>query len=424
MNIPDDIRQLSVLLPKVGIENEYVEKAIEYLLKDPSDKNRWGGIAVDYRDAGKFYAASIVFDAALVRFPESAIMWHSRGDLFRRWEKYECAQESFLHALEIDTNSIPPLLGLGLLYEQVELYERAVEWYTKYLAKRPDNAAIHNNLANCFVRLNRRGEAQTHYEESIRIDPKHENALFSYAAFLYENRHYDRALALIDRLLNYGWVGPADQAEMTLTQADKSSLQVLNLNEMWNLTLDEIRSKVGYRAADIGQLQQLIDESISQTFVSATNEQKTIFISYRRSSEEHIQWVRQFASDIITRGYEVVFDEFLVESHPGITVPDLVSRLATCNLFVPVLTNTYAKSVEPDGMYSGGVVGVGIDEDAWVFDEMRMAKYLVGLGRMRFLGFWHSGYMLPSPFCAENVVDIRRDELYIPALDLCFPNLK
>jgi tetratricopeptide (TPR) repeat protein len=393
-------------------------------------------------------------------------MWHSRGDLFRRWEKYECAQESFLHALEIDTNSIPPLLGLGLLYEQVELYERAVEWYTKYLAKRPDNAAIHNNLANCFVRLNRRGEAQTHYEESIRIDPKHENALFSYAAFLYENRHYDRALALIDRLLslqpgdagalqlrleilarpiqpqkilkqqltqrspvfrgstNYGWVGPADQAEMTLTQADKSSLQVLNLNEMWNLTLDEIRSKVGYRAADIGQLQQLIDESISQTFVSATNEQKTIFISYRRSSEEHIQWVRQFASDIITRGYEVVFDEFLVESHPGITVPDLVSRLATCNLFVPVLTNTYAKSVEPDGMYSGGVVGVGIDEDAWVFDEMRMAKYLVGLGRMRFLGFWHSGYMLPSPFCAENVVDIRRDELYIPALDLCFPNLK
>jgi Tfp pilus assembly protein PilF len=66
-------------------------------------------VGVDFRDAGKYYAADAVFVAALDRFPNSSAMWQSRGELFRRWEKVDGAQAFFLRAMELDTNAAGPL---------------------------------------------------------------------------------------------------------------------------------------------------------------------------------------------------------------------------------------------------------------------------------------------------------------------------
>ena len=101
-----DIPKLGQLLPTLWIEKEIVDKAIAYLHAEPTDVKRWGGVAVDFRNAGKYYAADVALQLALARFPGEALLWHQRGFLFDAWQKDEAAIALFDRALQLD-----PLLG-------------------------------------------------------------------------------------------------------------------------------------------------------------------------------------------------------------------------------------------------------------------------------------------------------------------------
>lgn len=149
-----------------------------------------------------------------------------------------------------------------------------------------------------------------------------------------------------------------------------------------------------------------------------------VFISYRWSSQEHIQWVAGLAAQVKTRGYEVCYDRDMSSDDTRMTVPELVANLAKCNVFLPVLSHEYTVAVEPDEMFTASFVSIGVDEDAWVYDEYRVARQLSAAGRIQWLPLWRSGASLPSPFYEGNVVDVRMDGQLLPALDRYFPRLK
>lgn len=131
--------------------------------------------------------------------------------------------------------------------------------------------------------------------------------------------------------------------------------------------------------------------------------------------------MRAFADALVARGYDVALDEHLSRDNPDISVPELVAKLAGAALFVPIFTNEYAAAVEPDGMYTEPMIAIDIDDDAWVFDEWQLARHRVAAGKMKMLGVWRAGVMLPSPFHRGNVLDVRTDAAYRAALDAVFP---
>lgn len=456
-----DIEQLGEWLPTLWVDQEIVDKAIAYLQADPTDVKRWGGVAVDFRKAGKYFAADVVLQLALKRFPQVALLWHERGMLFDAWKKDEAAIALFDHALKIDPALGPAQYGRARALKKQQRYADAIAAYQSYLQSKPLSVAAHNDIGICHLALEQYQPAIEHFSEAIKLDPTSPNALFNIAATFYRMRMYDQALETIGYFLGHwpgdvaaedlqakirlrpnepdwipldeaprrsqivrgsmtaGWTGAAGDPKFAAVKPDLQHNEALSLAEIAAMPPDQARGAFGLRTVDIVQFETLFDEKLREPRVA--NAPPKIFLSYRRKPADHAAWVRRLAEDIRARGYEVIFDEFLSEKDRAMTVPALVSHLATCTLFVPIVTADYALRVEPDGIHTDDIVSIGVDEDSWVFDEYRMGMRLVRRGRAGLAGFWREGLLFPSPFFEGNLIDFRDDKKYRALIERQFP---
>jgi tetratricopeptide (TPR) repeat protein len=458
----EDIDGLLQLLTEIGLEPDRVELIRRHLVAGPEEENRWAGIAIELRQANRLHAADVTYDAALKRFPLSHRLWGNRGVLLRQWKRYDEAVKSLHQALQLKPDYTIAMESLGLVYEHQQDWRQAATWYEKALAISPGRALPLNNAANCYRALGDRRTARTCYEKALAADPNYADALFNYAALLYEDKHFDEAAAILDRFLakhpsdqaalrlraeiksqpsmpkplghqqfdepklivrpsvNYGWTGPIGQGRITgpVPMAPGMESNIVNLADVARMTREEAAAIVGYRTWDITQMWQLVQQEVARTNVPAFEERPILFLSYKRETPEHNAWVGRLAADLLARDYELVFDRFLEKDPRPPTVPELVSRLASCNLFVAILTEEYRRRVEPE---DGAIL---LDKDSWVYDEWQVAAALTKAGRMKFCGVWKSGPVVPQPFTTKNVADFRYDAEYVASLDKAFPRLR
>jgi tetratricopeptide (TPR) repeat protein len=459
-----DITKLGQMLPTLWIEEEIVDKAIAYLQTQPTDLKRWGGVAVDFRKAGKYYAADVTLQLALVRFPDEALLWHQRGLLFDAWQKDEAAIALFDRALQLDPLCGPALFGRARALKKQFRFFDAITAYELYLKLKPLSAAAQNDIGICYLALGRSDVALQHFAQAIELDPAGPNALFNTVATLYGMRQYDEAIEAVDYFLarwpgdlaaqdlrkkillrpeepdwisleeerhqqliirgspNYGWTGTASHPQFGMVEPDLSQTDILNVADILAMPPEKARGIVGYRTVDSVQFQKLFEEKLKEP--RPANPPPKIFLSYRRAPADHAGWVRRLAEDIRARGYDVIFDEFVSENNAAMQVPELVALLATCTLFVPIITSDYALGVEPDGVHTDQYVALGVDEGSWVFDEYRMGLQLVRRRRARLAGFWREGFLFPCPLHEGNLIDFRDDQNYRHQIEDQFPQRK
>jgi tetratricopeptide (TPR) repeat protein len=456
-----DIAKLGQLLPRLWIEKAIVDKAIAYLQAEPADVKRWGGVAVDFRKAGKYYAADVALQLALTRFPGEALLWHERGLLFDAWQKDEAAIALFDRALQIDPLLRQAQFGRARALKKQRRFPDAIAAYESYLQVKPLSAAAHNDIGVCYLALQRRDLALQHFSQAMKLDPASPNAPFNIAVTLYGMRQYDEAIETVGYFLarwpddvaaqdlrdkiqlrpaepewipleevphrplimrgspTAGWTGAARDPKLEAVKPDLRQRDPLSYADILAMPSQKARETFGHRTLDIAQFEQIFEEKLKEP--RPANQPPTIFLSYRRASAEHAAWVRRLAEDIRARGYDVLFDEFLSEKNVVLTVPELVAHLATCTLFVPIVSTDYALRVEPDGIHTDQYVAIGIDEDSWVFDEYRMGLRLVRRGLAGLAGFWREGPLFPCPFYEGNLIDFRDDRKYRYQIERQFP---
>src|SRR6516225_2754037 len=90
-------------------------------------------------------------------------------------------------------------------------------------------------------------------------------------------------------------------------------------------------------------------------------------------------------------GYSIVYDGELRRLATPPSVPELVARMATCNFFMPILTEPYRRRVEL------AANDVAVKEDGWVFDEWQLALKLYVIERIRIAAVWRAGPVVPVP---------------------------
>jgi tetratricopeptide (TPR) repeat protein len=456
-----DIAKLGQLLPTLWIEEEIVDKAIAYLQAEPTDVKRWGGVAVDFRNAGKYYAADVALQLALVRFPGEALLWHQRGLLFDAWQKDEAAIALFDRALQLDPLFGPAQFGRARVLKKQRRFFDAIATYESYLQMKPLSAAAQNDIGICYLALQHCDLALQHFAQAIKLDPASPNAQFNTVVTHYGMRQYDEALETVGYLLarwpddvaahdlrkkirlhpaepewipfeeaphqpmilrgspNVGWTGAARDPKFEFTEPDHRQTDIVCHADILAMPPEKARGIFGYRTVDIARFEELFEEKLKEP--RPANPPPKIFLSYRRTPADHAGWVRRVAEDIRTRGYNVIFDEFLTEKNPGLPVPELVAHLATCTLFVPIVNSDYALRVEPDGIHTDQYVAIGDDEDSWVFDEYRIGLRLVRRSRAGLAGFWREGSLFPCPFYEGNLIDFRDDRKYRHQIERQFP---
>jgi ribosomal protein S27E len=146
-----------------------------------------------------------------------------------------------------------------------------------------------------------------------------------------------------------------------------------------------------------------------------------VFISYRWGTEEENAWVEDLARQLRERGYEVLYDKFLDQSGNEADVAEIVSRIASCHIFLMIVDPGYIERVgnsETEQFLSRG----------WAYVEFRIAQFipiqLFRWGLLRSGDEVPRGSALPSERNLGNVADVRNSEKLKGALDSLFPTVR
>ncbi len=89
-------------------------------------------------------------------------------------EEYEKALPYWKIALQIEP--FAAYFGIGICYEELGAYTKAIEAYKQAIRINPDNAYVHYNLGFTYCRLGFHKDAIEAYKQAIRIDPDYAKA--------------------------------------------------------------------------------------------------------------------------------------------------------------------------------------------------------------------------------------------------------
>ena len=145
---------------------------------------------------------------------------------------------------------------------------------------------------------------------------------------------------------------------------------------------------------------------------------RRVFVSYRWGGKADDEWVARLARELETRANAVVFDR---AATAALTVPELVSRIANCHVFLSVLDPGYVERIY--------AASPGDRREGWVTDEFHTAAAFARAGLINMIGLLRSGEQLPPgfrPFAhgeAGNTFDVREDSALPSVLDQFFSPL-
>jgi len=136
-----------------------------------------------YMDLGQTDKAEAALRKTLALDPKAANAMFALGALFLSQKKNEEAEKSLLEGLQIDGNSTQGHLTLGRVYwdnpsktkdetKARPSLEKAYEEIKKTLALNPNLGQAHLLKGNLLLRVGRAADAQTEYEEYLRLEPK------------------------------------------------------------------------------------------------------------------------------------------------------------------------------------------------------------------------------------------------------------
>ena len=94
--------------------------------------------------------------------------------------------------------------NMGIVYQNLDRPEEAIEAYQKAAEINPNDAAARNNLGNVYLRENRLSDAIMELETAVKIDPGYVLAHHNLALAYYLGRMYNRAWSQLEEIKRLG----------------------------------------------------------------------------------------------------------------------------------------------------------------------------------------------------------------------------
>jgi len=141
--------------PHMPSEQERVQQLRVEMLQRRGEALVLARKAGDKIDAGKYKDAQALLNEALGKDPYSFAAQNNLGVLYLRQRRYYDAARAFEQASNLEPAAALPYYNLGRLLEQTYRWEQAAKQYELALARQPDFLPAMEQLAQCYMRLDR-----------------------------------------------------------------------------------------------------------------------------------------------------------------------------------------------------------------------------------------------------------------------------
>lgn len=159
--------------------------------------------------------------------PPDAELYVSLAKLQERSGNTSGAIEEYNKALDVDSKSLPAMLGLARLYDRQGRYDDALKLYRTAVELHPENATVANDYGLCLARSGNIKESARLLRKAVTLDPER---------VLYRN-NLATVLVELDR---------ADEAYQTLVPAHGESVAHYNVGFLLNKRETEAAKTAAY----------------------------------------------------------------------------------------------------------------------------------------------------------------------------------
>ncbi len=120
----------------------------------------------------KRYLDSLDFYKAAMAKQPSALLWNKQGMSYLLMQHYQDASKCFKRAIKADKKDPDGYNNQGFMeYRWKENYGKALSYYRKALALRPNDAVIHFNMGTAYFAKNDYSRSAQEYRAAYNLDP-------------------------------------------------------------------------------------------------------------------------------------------------------------------------------------------------------------------------------------------------------------
>ena len=168
---------------------------------------------------------------------ETADIYLQLGERYLSMNRLETSKENLEKALSLDSNNVRTYIAMAYLYEKIEKFSEASDYYEKAYSLAPEDLAMQNNygrflctqkkydqgmelltkamtnllndkqwlaLTNagiCELNQGQKGKAKTYFKQALQLNENYTPALLEMLKISYQNSEFWPAKAYLDRYL-------------------------------------------------------------------------------------------------------------------------------------------------------------------------------------------------------------------------------
>ncbi|MCK5098958.1 MAG: TIR domain-containing protein [Desulfobacteraceae bacterium] len=425
-DLPDDIHQLFSDFQVIGLDRESVDLTIEMLAQHVEDIEYWLSCATALRKkeayhSSFYHSVDLIYQAAMKRFKDNHRLIGNLGILYQKWGRYDDALTCQKRALGLCKDYYFAWHNKGFCLDMLGRYDEACMAYSQALKIDDTKIISWRGLGNSSYAADHLEKALDVYQKIVDMEPSNKISKRTLALiYLKLKKKIDLNTKTNTKRLLHPQNGDVQKIMSDFCDADVKKLSIL-LEEIQPFK-QSVRPMVStaMSAWNVKGLWKIIEKNIDKTLNPLKINPPQIMISYRWETDDQKKWISAFAQNLVERGYKVMFDRFYTSSTAIDQVPDLVSEIVRSAYFIPILTEGYRRRVDTFKKNTGVTT---IIDDGVVFDEWSSAMQLAMMGRLKLIGIWLSGPVVPIPFTRGTVVDARNRKDYTTWIDTAFPRI-
>lgn len=138
----DEINKEALKYIRVGNYTEGLNILQKALKEDPEDDTTWNNISLCYDAIGEYQLALEAAQNAVNYGEENATEYSNLGNAYFDLGSIEEAKLAYKKSLDIDPENFYALYGMGIYYNEVEEYEKALEFFEYLYNNNPFNEGV------------------------------------------------------------------------------------------------------------------------------------------------------------------------------------------------------------------------------------------------------------------------------------------
>ncbi len=217
------------------------------------------------------------------REPENTVAWYGLGMSYNGLKQYDRAIQAYREALRIQPELAETWYNLGVAYNNLKQYDRAIQAYREALRIQPEDAEAWSNLGTAYNGLKQYDQAIQAYREALRIQPELAEAWNNLGVAYNDLKQHDQAIQALREALRiqpehakawnnlgnaYGNLKQYDRAIQAYREALR--IQPEYANAWYNLGITYDHQGQHNKVREIYQTLRKLDPALAERYFNAS----------------------------------------------------------------------------------------------------------------------------------------------------------